>query len=454
MDPKKSPALLGIAHQAPGEDLRNKLKLKEGQGAEVTEVHRESPAAKAGLQAGDVIVSLGGKEVGSPELGDLVRTRSPGEKLEIVFLRGAEKITKTVELADREKFLAATTSEPAKKPEPAAPPKPEPVVLGLLVEETDAGLAVQNVEAGKTGAAAQIKEGDVILALNGKKVKKLEDLTEARDKAKIGEELAIEYKRKDGVVRATVVAAGEKGEPKFLKIDKVEESKPAEPAKSPEAGKGPATLGVTVSEDNDGLRVVELKAGGAAAAAGLAKEDLIKEVAGQKLKTIDDLKSVLAKRSAGESVSITIARGSEQKVFEKVKLGGAAETVAAAPEPKKTDEPKKTEEPKKAEEAKPAPAQKPKVYLGISAQETDDLRLVVATVKEKGPADKGGLKKDDQIVKVNGVEIKRGFDDLEKALGNLSPGDVVRFVVKRGEETKEIEVQLGASETGADLEEG
>src|SRR6266545_3686561 len=214
----KSAALLGVAHQIPGDEARSKLNLKEGQGAQVSDVHRESPAAKAGIQVGDIIVSLGGKDVGSADLGDLVRARSPGDKVEVVILRGAEKITRTVELADREKFLAATSSEPAKKPEPAAPAKPDPVVLGLLVEETDAGLAVQNVEAGKTGAAAQIKEGDLILALNGKKVKKLEDLTEARDKAKIGEEIAIEYKRKDGVVRATVIAAGEKGEPKFLKI--------------------------------------------------------------------------------------------------------------------------------------------------------------------------------------------------------------------------------------------
>src|SRR5262245_29297318 len=88
----KSPALLGIAHQPPSEEARAKLNLKEGKGAQVSEVHRESPAAKAGIQVGDIIVSLGGKEVGSDDLGDVVRARAPGDKLEVVILRGAEKV--------------------------------------------------------------------------------------------------------------------------------------------------------------------------------------------------------------------------------------------------------------------------------------------------------------------------------------------------------------------------
>src|SRR2546425_10956173 len=45
--PAKPPALLGVAHEEPGDDLRAKLNLKAHQGARVTVVQAESPAAKA-----------------------------------------------------------------------------------------------------------------------------------------------------------------------------------------------------------------------------------------------------------------------------------------------------------------------------------------------------------------------------------------------------------------------
>src|SRR6185295_687537 len=55
---------------------------------------------------------------------------------------------------------------------------------------------------------------------------------------------------------------------------------------------------------------------------------------------------------------------------------------------------------------------------------------------------KAGIHKDDIILKVNGTDVK-GFDDLEKAFKDAHAGDKVRLTVKRGDETKEIEIELG-----------
>jgi putative serine protease PepD len=73
-----------------------------GQGAVIASVESGSPAGRAGLQAGDVITSFGGKSVaGAAELGGQVREHSPGDAVEVEFRRGNDERTVTVTLASR-----------------------------------------------------------------------------------------------------------------------------------------------------------------------------------------------------------------------------------------------------------------------------------------------------------------------------------------------------------------
>ena len=66
------------------------------------EVSPGSPAADAGLQAGDLITSLGGVEVvGSAELRGEVRQHTPGEKVEIGYERDGNSETAQVSLGTR-----------------------------------------------------------------------------------------------------------------------------------------------------------------------------------------------------------------------------------------------------------------------------------------------------------------------------------------------------------------
>lgn len=68
-------------------------------GARVTEVEKDSPAAKAGLQAGDVITAVGGTQIDlSHSLADLIQAHKPGDKVDLAVTRGAQTLTLTVEL--------------------------------------------------------------------------------------------------------------------------------------------------------------------------------------------------------------------------------------------------------------------------------------------------------------------------------------------------------------------
>jgi putative serine protease PepD len=68
-------------------------------GARVEEVEKDSPAEKAGLQAGDVITAVGNKKLDTnTALADVIKTYKPGDKVELSVTRGAQTLKLTVEL--------------------------------------------------------------------------------------------------------------------------------------------------------------------------------------------------------------------------------------------------------------------------------------------------------------------------------------------------------------------
>jgi serine protease Do len=83
---------LGIHLQNLTVQLGEYFGISDGEGALVTEVIDDSPAEKAGLKAGDVIVSYGGDEIdGAEELIDAVRESEKGEDVEIEIMRNKSK---------------------------------------------------------------------------------------------------------------------------------------------------------------------------------------------------------------------------------------------------------------------------------------------------------------------------------------------------------------------------
>ncbi len=68
-------------------------------GARVDEIDNGSPAAKAGLQVGDIITAVGGVKLDSSHsLSDLVQTHKPGEKVDFSVTRGTQTMVTTIEL--------------------------------------------------------------------------------------------------------------------------------------------------------------------------------------------------------------------------------------------------------------------------------------------------------------------------------------------------------------------
>lgn len=418
--PPARPAFLGVGHVDPPEALREDLEIEKG--ALVTQVVPGSPAAEAGIEVGDVLVAVGDSEVSSADLGKRISGMKPGEKVDITVIRDGKKLTRTAKLVDREKFSAR---QPAQEPPTQPPAKKEPVVLGIRITERDNGIFVSDVEKGFTGKVAGLENGDRLVELNGKKLAVIEDVVAALKPVVEGDELTLVYERGDEKITAKVIGAhGEKGA-RLVGIEKAG-GKP-EPEPAPEAPKKPGFLGVSVLSMESGVQVESVVPETAAAAAGVQKNDLIREINGQKVENVNQLKEHLSKLSAGDKVKLKLER--DGKMVE-------TEAVLAA-------EGEKVEVPAKPEPTEPPPPEEPG-RLGIKASQPEDGVVRVAEIEKGGPADQAGLQVEDVVLEAQGKKID-SLDDLAKSLEGLHAGDTLELVVQRGEKRQEIRVTLGRS---------
>ena len=73
-----------------------------GVGVKIASVSEDSPASKAGMKAGDIIVTFAGKPVNNlREYSNELKTKAPGDRVNMEILRGDEKLTVEIVLGER-----------------------------------------------------------------------------------------------------------------------------------------------------------------------------------------------------------------------------------------------------------------------------------------------------------------------------------------------------------------
>ncbi|MFQ5769128.1 MAG: Do family serine endopeptidase [bacterium] len=93
---------LGVLISTPDADMSEALKLKDNKGAVVNEVVKGTPADRAGLEEGDVIVEVDGKKIeDSQMLTNLIASYNPGEKVDLKIVREGQIKHLTVKLDER-----------------------------------------------------------------------------------------------------------------------------------------------------------------------------------------------------------------------------------------------------------------------------------------------------------------------------------------------------------------
>lgn len=189
---------LGIGIQPVTKELAESFKMSSEDGVVVVNVERGSPAEKAGLQVGDVILAYNGKTIEEPNmLPRLVAGTKPGEQAKLDVLRKGERQTLTATVGEVPAERSARTSQaPAKESTPSR--------LGLAVRELSAeerqklgveyGVVVVDVAQGPA-ARSTIQPGDVIVAVNQSRFSSVEEFTKLLAEQQKGAKVALLVRR-------------------------------------------------------------------------------------------------------------------------------------------------------------------------------------------------------------------------------------------------------------------
>jgi serine protease Do len=189
---------LGVQVQAVTPELASALGLDEPKGALVSDVIPESPAQKAKLRQGDVILGFDGREV--EEMRDLPRivAETPADKaVELRIWRGGREETQSVTIAKQDQraqqMALGESPEAADAPGATAPSETLGATLAPLtadlkrqyqISDAVTGVVVTGIDSGGIAAEQGLREGDVIVSVNQEQVDSPADVEKLAKAAK------------------------------------------------------------------------------------------------------------------------------------------------------------------------------------------------------------------------------------------------------------------------------
>jgi serine protease Do len=174
------------------------VKLEKPRGVFITSVIKGSAAEKAGIKAGDVILAVNGKPVNHPnELQAKIGVLNPGDKVKLTIWRNGKQMDVTAVLKGRENEEEAGGTE--SKGENEKTPDLGMQLRNLTDDqksqlELDGGALVANVEQFSPASEARIVPGDVIIEVEGKKVKSVSDFYKKIKKYKPGDVIKLKLR--------------------------------------------------------------------------------------------------------------------------------------------------------------------------------------------------------------------------------------------------------------------
>ena len=197
---------IGVMIQSVTKDLAESFGLGRASGALVSMVEKGSPAERAGIQNGDVILKFDGRTVdSSDDLPRLVSATKPGAKVAIQVMRNKTTLDLPIVVGEmpNDETAEAAPSHPSQGGKPQAPDSISR--LGITAVEPTAeerghfkitgGVLIENVEG--SAARAGLRRGDIILAVNNQEVKSLAQFGKLMEQFKKDDIPALLVRRND-----------------------------------------------------------------------------------------------------------------------------------------------------------------------------------------------------------------------------------------------------------------
>ncbi len=160
---------LGVVLQQVDQGLAEAFDLKDAQGALVAEVAKDSPAVKAGLQRGDVILKYNGKPVDNISvIRNAVSIMKPEQVIHLTVKRREKIMRVDVKVGSHPQNLALSSETANKLGVQVTELTPD---IGKSLGYTDErGVVVSSIESGSIAQLAGIKKGSLIISVNHKEV--------------------------------------------------------------------------------------------------------------------------------------------------------------------------------------------------------------------------------------------------------------------------------------------
>lgn len=196
---------LGVMIQELDQTTRDALNLSEQtKGVLIGDVFKGQPAEKAGIKRGDIVISVDGKAVESPnELRNAIAAIHPGKKIPIEVLRNGNKQTVTVTLTGRDgKKTGSTSSANEGSGEDGAADLSEKLGIkvaaittqmyeDLGLDQNIKGVIIQEVDPSSIAAQEGLQQNDIIIEVNRQPVKSVKEFKAAVKSIKSGDPILL-----------------------------------------------------------------------------------------------------------------------------------------------------------------------------------------------------------------------------------------------------------------------
>ncbi len=179
---------LGLETQDLTAELAAGFDLDINQGAVISRVMEQTPADDAGLRPGDVIIQANGQPVRNAQALINIEGLTPlGESIELIYLRDG-----------RERRISLETMRPLNRHVPGGQlhPKLEGMIVDVLPERSRlGGVIIESLEQDSLGAAAGLRTGDVITAINRVRFNGVERMRDLLEDIGSREDLVLQIQR-------------------------------------------------------------------------------------------------------------------------------------------------------------------------------------------------------------------------------------------------------------------